>query len=48
MVLRSGNGKTMVVKEGLKAAADFYFDKQARKLYCPDMLEGALHVIALP
>lgn len=48
MVLRSGNGKTMVVKEGLKAAADFYFDKQARKLYCPDMLEGTLHVIALP
>ena len=40
--------KTTVVKEGLQAAADFYFDKQARKLYCPDMLEGTLHTIALP
>lgn len=39
--------ETKVLLEGLKSAADFYFDKKERKIYCPDMLSGNLHVIEL-
>lgn len=39
--------KTMVLKEGQESAADFFFDRQARQIICPDMLAGLLYRIPL-
>ena len=39
--------KTRILKEGQKSAADFFFDRQARQLICPDMHTGLLHTISL-
>jgi len=39
--------KKTVLLDGLKSGADFYFDKKARTLYCPDMLDGKIHTVKL-
>jgi len=39
--------KTTILKEGQKSAADFFFDRKARQIICPDMLTGLLHTIPL-
>ena len=39
--------KTTVLKEGQESAADFFFDRKARQIICPDMVTGLLHTISL-
>lgn len=41
-------GETTVVHEGLKSAADFYYDAQGKQLVVPDMLAGTLVFVPLP
>ena len=40
-------GKNKVLREGMTTAADFYFDRKARQLIIPDMLEGTLTFLPL-
>jgi len=39
--------ETAILKEGQETAADFFFDRQAREIICPDMMTGLLHTIPL-
>jgi len=39
--------KTTVLKEGQQSAADFFFDREARVIICPDMLAGLIYRIPL-
>ncbi len=39
--------KATVLREGMTTAADFYFDRKARQLIIPDMLEGTLTFLPL-
>ena len=40
-------GKSKVLREGMTTAADFYFDRKARQLIIPDLLEGTLTFLPL-
>ena len=41
------SGKTVVLLEGLKTAADFYFDDAHQQIIVPDMVGGTLHFISV-
>ena len=41
------SGESVVLLEGLKTAADFYFDDAQHQLIVPDMVSGTLHFISL-
>ena len=41
------SGETIVLLEGLKTAADFYFDDAHHQLVVPDMVGGTLHFVSL-
>jgi len=43
----NSKGKKTVLVEGLKSAADFYFDREEEKLYLPDMLAGKVYIVSL-
>ena len=40
-------GETKVIHEGLKSAADFFFDREKKQLIIPDMLAGTLIFLPL-
>ena len=40
-------GKTQLLVEGLKSAADFYYDEKGQQLVVPDMLAGTLVFLPL-
>lgn len=39
--------ETTILHEGMQSGADFYFDREANELICPDMLAGTLTTIPL-
>ncbi len=41
------SGETTVLLEGLKTAADFYFDDAHHQIVVPDMVAGTLHFVSL-
>ena len=41
------SGETVVLLDGLKTAADFYFDDAHQQIIVPDMVSGTLHFVSL-